>query len=147
MKSQASLQSKSFLATRVFLGLVFLYASIDKILYPTAFAEIVYDYRSLPDGLIYVTAAVLPWFELLLGLFLVLDIWLPGAALASSFLLMVFLAAIAYNMGRGLDISCGCFTSATESMTPAPMFYYLIRDGLLLALSLYLGCRILLERR
>jgi cobalt-zinc-cadmium efflux system protein len=146
MKSQARLQSKSIIVGRVFLGLLFLYASIDKILHPGAFAEIVYNYHILPDGLIYVAAVVLPWSELVLGLFLVLDLWLLGAALVSSALLAVFLAAIAFNMGRGLDVSCGCFASATESVTPTTMFYYLIRDGLLLTLSLYVGCGVLLRK-
>jgi uncharacterized membrane protein YphA (DoxX/SURF4 family) len=146
MNSPARRQSISILVARIFLGVLFLYASIDKILYPGAFAEIVYNYRLLPDGLIHVTAVVLPWVELLLGLFLILDLLLPGAVLVANALFMIFLVAIAFNVARGLDIACGCFTPATESLTPVPMFYYLSRDGLLLALSLYLGCLVSLRR-
>jgi uncharacterized membrane protein YphA (DoxX/SURF4 family) len=146
MKSPAHRQEVWILVARIFLGLLFVYASINKVLHPEAFAEIVYNYHILPDGMIHVTAVVLPWLELLSGLFLILDLWLPGAVFVSSALFMVFLAAIAFNMARGLDIDCGCFTPAAESQTPASMIYYLIRDSLLLILSLYLGSLVLLRR-
>ncbi|MGA8240229.1 MAG: MauE/DoxX family redox-associated membrane protein [Desulfobacterales bacterium] len=38
-----------FLALRLLLGTVFLYASYDKILHPQAFAQAVYNYQILPD--------------------------------------------------------------------------------------------------
>ena len=133
MKSPSRLQRVTIVVARVFLGVVFLCASIDKILYPEAFAEIVYNYRILPDAMTHVTAVVLPWLELLLGLFLILDLWLPGAVLVANALFIIFLAAIAFNVARGLDIDCGCFVSAGS---PAPMFYYLIRDAFLFLLSL-----------
>jgi uncharacterized membrane protein YphA (DoxX/SURF4 family) len=146
MKSPARRQRISILVVRIFLGVLFVYASINKILYPGAFAGIVYNYHILPDEMIHVTAVVLPWLELLLGLFLILDLWLPGAVLVANALLTVFLAAIAFNMARGLNIDCGCFTPAAESQTPAPMIYFVIRDSLLLISSLYLGCLVLLRR-
>ena len=84
MKSLTRLESTTILVARVFLGFLFLYASIEKILYPGAFVEIVYNYRILPDEMIHATAVVLPWLELLVGLFLILDIWLAGAVLARN---------------------------------------------------------------
>ena len=143
MKSPGRWQGISILVARVFLGLLFLYASIEKILYPRAFAEIVYNYLILPDGLIHLTAVVLPWIELLLGLFLILDLWLPGAVLVANALLMAFLAALALNIARGVDIDCGCFSSEGS---PAPMFYYLGRDAFFLLLSLFTGFLVLVTR-
>jgi uncharacterized membrane protein YphA (DoxX/SURF4 family) len=140
MKVPSRLQIVTIVVARGFLGFVFLYASIDKILYPEAFAEIVYNYRILPDGMIHVTAVVLPWLELLLGLFLILDLWLGGAVLVANALFMVFLAAIALNIARGLDIDCGCFSS---DGSPAPMFYYLGRDAFFFLLSLLTGFLVL----
>jgi uncharacterized membrane protein YphA (DoxX/SURF4 family) len=140
MKVPSRLQIVTIVVARGFLGFVFLYASIDKILYPEAFAEIVYNYRILPDGMIHVTAVVLPWLELLLGLFLILDLWLGGAVLVANALFMVFLAATALNIARGLDIDCGCFSS---DGSPAPMFYYLGRDAFFFLLSLLTGFLVL----
>jgi uncharacterized membrane protein YphA (DoxX/SURF4 family) len=74
----------SFIALRLFLGLVFVYASFDKILRPAAFAEIIYNYQILPEALINFTSIFLPWLELHLGLLLILGFWLPGAVLISN---------------------------------------------------------------
>jgi hypothetical protein len=87
-----------------------------------------------------VTAVVLPWLELLLGLFLILDLWLGGAVLVANVLFIVFLAAIALNIARGLDIECGCFSS---DGSPVSMFYYLGRDALFFLVSLFAGFLVL----
>ena len=49
------------ICARVILGAVFIYASIDKIRNPEAFAKAVYNYQILPDSLINLTAIALPW--------------------------------------------------------------------------------------
>lgn len=61
---------------RLILGGVFVFASFDKILHPASFAEAVYRYQILPDGLINLTAIVLPWLELIVGGFLILGFWI-----------------------------------------------------------------------
>lgn len=58
------------LCARLILGAIFVYASIDKILHPDAFAKAVYNYQILPHAFINPTAMVLPWLELILGIFL-----------------------------------------------------------------------------
>lgn len=144
MKSPSRLENTTILVARVFLGFLFLYASIEKILYPGVFAEIVYNYRILPDNMIHVAAVILPWLELLVGLFLILDIWLSGAILMANALFMAFLAAIAFNIARGLDIDCGCFSSEGS---PAPMLYYFGRDAFFFLLSLFTGFLVLIAER
>ena len=136
MKSFLAFRRLSMAGIRIFIGLLFLYASVDKILYPGAFAEVVYNYRILPDEMIHFTAVVLPWLELLLGLFLIFDLWLPGAVLLANALFMVFFASMAFNMARGLDIECGCFPQDGAS---ASLVYYLVRDGFFLFLSILAG--------
>ncbi len=78
------------LGARLILAGIFIYASLDKIAHPAAFAKDVYNYQILPDALINLTALVLPWLELFLGLCLLAGIWLPGAVLTVSGLLIVF---------------------------------------------------------
>lgn len=123
-------------ALRLLLGGIFLYASYDKILHPQAFTEAVYNYQILPDHLVNLTALVLPWLELLLGLCLIAGVWLPGTILISTGLLTIFVAALVFNQIRGLDIHCGCFSTET-SEGPAGILT-VIRDLFFWAISIYL---------
>jgi hypothetical protein len=118
-------------------GAVFIYASVDKILHPAAFADAVYNYLILPDFLLNLTAIILPWLELILGLFLIIGLFREGSVLIVTVLLVVFSGAMIFNLARGLDIHCGCFsTSAGEA--DASMLWSVIGDGLFLLPAFYL---------
>jgi cobalt-zinc-cadmium efflux system protein len=121
---------------RLILGAVFVLASVDKIIHPAAFAQATYNYQILPDALINLTAIILPWLELLLGILLISGLWLPGATVLVNLLLLAFFAALVFNVARGLNVHCGCFTTSTEG-TPATT-WYLIRDSVFLMLGCYL---------
>jgi len=124
------------LSARFILGGVFIYAGFDKILHPSAFAEVVYNYNILPDGLINLTAIVLPCMELVLGIFLIINFWMPGTVVMSSLILMTFIGALLFNMARGLNINCGCFsaTAVESSMN----ILTVLRDTSFLAIAVYL---------
>jgi predicted small integral membrane protein len=127
----------ALIAARLAMAGIFLYASVYKIAHPAAFVKDVFNYQILPDALINMTALVLPWLELLLGLCLLTGIWLPGAVLSVNGLLLAFLAAFGFNMARGLDVNCGCF--GTGSDVPAMSAgWYLLRDVLFFAVGLFL---------
>ncbi|HQR66233.1 MAG TPA: MauE/DoxX family redox-associated membrane protein [Thermoanaerobaculia bacterium] len=100
-----------WLTTRVqiALGLLFIAAALPKVADPPSFAHMIYNYRLLPGGLVNLSALVLPWFELLCGVALVLGIWSRTSAALVGLLLAVFVAAIAVNLARGNAIDCGCF--------------------------------------
>ena len=132
---------------RAILGGVFVYASIDKILYPAAFAEAVYNYQILPGELINVAAIILPWLELILGGFLIVGIWVPGSVFISNVLLIGFFGALLFNLARGLDIDCGCFSTSQQATGVHCMCLYVIRDGMFLMLSLYLFIQFFLGKR
>ncbi|SMC25711.1 cation diffusion facilitator family transporter [Desulfacinum hydrothermale DSM 13146] len=122
------------MAGRVFLGLVFLYASYDKILHPWDFAQVVFQYQILPEWAVNAVALVLPWMEAMVGVCLVTGVWAIGALLAADGLLTVFLAAVVFNWARGLDIDCGCFsTSGHGSGGLSSMAWTALRDAVLLA--------------
>ena len=124
------------LSARLILGGVFVYASIDKILHPAAFAEAVYNYQILPDELINLTAIVLPCLELVLGIFLIINCWIPGTVILCNLLLITFIGALLFNIARGLNINCGCFsTTAVESSMNV---LTVLRDTSFLAISGYL---------
>ena len=124
------------LLARFILGGVFIYAGFDKILHPSAFAQVVYNYKILPDPLINLTAIVLPCLELVLGIFLIIQFWMPGTVVISSLLLITFIGALTFNVARGLDVSCGCFsaTAVANSMN----ILTVLRDASFLAISVYL---------
>jgi uncharacterized membrane protein YphA (DoxX/SURF4 family) len=122
-----------FLATRIILGAIFVYASVDKILHPAAFAEAVYNYQILPDSLVNLTAIFLPWLELILGACLIAGIWMPATTLIANMLLVAFTAALLFNLARGLDIHCGCFSTDTE--VGASNTWYVLRDILFLGIG------------
>ena len=125
-----------FHVCRLLLGLVFVYASYDKILHPQAFALAVFNYLIVPDMAVNLIALILPWLELLLGLCLVFGVWLPGATIVGNGLLVFFLGALVFNQVRGLDIHCGCFS--TEVQEGAAGLGTVLRDLGFLAMSLYL---------
>ncbi len=126
------------LLSRLFLGGIFVYASYDKIIHPAPFAEIVYNYQILPDVLVNLVSLFLPWLELLVGLSLILGIWLPGAVLICNLLLLAFFSTLVFNMARGLDIDCGCFTVSVGPSSGGHMLWYLFRDGFFLFVGLFL---------
>jgi uncharacterized membrane protein YphA (DoxX/SURF4 family) len=128
-----------FRGLRLFLGAVFVYAAYDKILHPMDFARAVYNYQILPEILVNLVALVLPFLELLIGLCLILGVWLPGATVISSGLLVVFISALSFNLFRGLDVHCGCFS--TEGAGEGAGIFTVLRDVFFLVVSgcLFLG--------
>lgn len=133
------------LSTRFILGGVFVYASFDKILHPAAFAEAVYNYQILPDNLVNLTAIVLPCLELVLGIFLIINVWIPGTVVMCNLLLITFIGALLFNMARGLNINCGCFsTTAVESSMNV---LTVLRDTFFLTMAVYLLYAIFFHRK
>jgi len=126
------------LISRLVLGGMFAYASFEKILHPYDFAEVVYNYQILPDALINLTAILLPWLELFVGLLLISGLFLRGAAFTCNGLLAIFFLALAFNLARGLDIDCGCFTASAGPSSGRSMIIYLLRDGFFLAVGFFL---------
>ncbi|MFO7608535.1 MAG: MauE/DoxX family redox-associated membrane protein [Candidatus Krumholzibacteriia bacterium] len=118
---------------RLAVGGIFLYACLDKVQHPQAFAVDIFNYRLVPWALLHPWAHFLPVLEATAGLALVLGVARRGAALVLGGLTVVFIVAIATALLRGLDISCGCF--ATDS-GHAVGLDLLLRDVLLLVACL-----------
>ena len=136
LKALASIiaDKRIVLIFRVILGVIFIYASLDKIAHPEQFARIIYNYKILPPFLINVFAITLPWVELIAGLFLILGIFTESAAFLICLLLMVFVVAISINLFRGIDLNCGCFS--TDPAGKKEGANLLIKDFLFLFLGI-----------
>lgn len=98
------------LSARLLLGFVFVVASIDKLADPNAFAVSISYYRLVGEPVTLILATILPWVELLAGLFLLFGIMMRGSSLLLLLMLVLFTAGVISGIARGLDISCGCFT-------------------------------------
>jgi cobalt-zinc-cadmium efflux system protein len=121
------------LICRFAVGGVFIYASWDKLLHPSAFAEAINNYHLVPYPLLHLSAHLLPVMELLLGVALILGFWRRGAALLAGLLTLVFMAAITSALARNLDISCGCFNTDGGHSVGLDLLW---RDGILFLLCL-----------
>jgi len=119
---------------RIILGAIFIYASSEKILNPHQFAYAISNYKLLPLELINFFALFLPWLEAVVGIFLIFGLFEWVSLTIYNVLMIVFMAAIAISLARGLNIGCGCFTSDpnAEKMT----WLTLLRDSSILVLSL-----------
>lgn len=110
------LSNKYFqIVLRLIVGGVFVYASMDKLMNQEAFARAIYNYKFLPDVFINVFAIIMPYLELIAGIFLIFGIFQKGSSFIISFLLIIFLISLTQAYARGLDISCGCFSLETVS--------------------------------
>ncbi len=118
---------------RLVLGLLFLFASLDKIAHPSRFVTAVGNYQLLPDVLSYYSALFLPWLELFCGLFLIAGIFVKTSAGLIGLMLLVFLAALLSALFRGLNIDCGCFSGSTSVS-----LLRLLEDLVMLAMAIYL---------
>ena len=121
-------------AVRITLGIIFIYAAALKIADPVAFAGSVAAYRILPYFASYLTAAVLPFLELTCGLLLVCGYRVKGGALIIAGLNLLFMAALASAIVRGLDIDCGCFKQGGPKTSP---WLALARDACFLVMTAY----------
>ena len=100
---------------RILLGLMFIYASLDKIAHPEEFAKQIGYYKVLPFGVENILGIVLPWTELIIGICLIAGLLVDGATLLSIIMMLVFILAISQAILRGIDITCGCFKVSADS--------------------------------
>jgi uncharacterized membrane protein YphA (DoxX/SURF4 family) len=120
---------------RWYLGVLFVGAAWHKILVPHSFAVDVATYGILPLGLVNLMAITLPWIEIVAGIMLLIGFRSRTAALLVAGMMLVFIAALAIALARGLDMSCGCFASQGAAEDPIS-WLTVMRDLAWLALSL-----------
>jgi uncharacterized membrane protein YphA (DoxX/SURF4 family) len=120
---------------RIVVGGVFIAASVHKIADPASFSLSIFRYQLVPHGAVNLLAIFLPWVELVAGIAVIAAPRLRlGAALLILGMLAVFTAGIAGALYRGIDISCGCFTSNPKSGHVG--WLSLLRNTVLFALGL-----------
>lgn len=131
------------LVLRTVLGAIFVYAGYVKLRDPwQLFAAGIASYEILPMWAVRITAQTLPWFEVLIGLLLMVGRWLRTSTVATSFLLLVFFSSMVRAFAQGKEINCGCF-GPNELIS----VWTLLRDGSMLAGALFLTFMAFRNRR
>src|SRR5438270_13814164 len=105
------------LLVAVIIGGLFVYAGAVKVIDPAAFARDIDNYKMLPWHPAVWAALYLPWLEILCGLALITRVLFRGAVFIVTALMTIFLVAGVVAKARGLDITCGCFGHASQSLS------------------------------
>ena len=130
------------LPIRVVLGGVFMYAASNKLMGIQSFAEAIKGFRILDaqihPELIIMAAFVIPWFELLAGLMLVLGLRTRSAAMGIGLLLLVFIAGLLHVINSGIDADCSCFGDQNLLCGASVGWCQVIRNLILLVPASYL---------
>jgi len=133
------------LVLRVFVGGFFVYASMSKIPYPAQFAEAVANYSLVPYSILNLGAVILPWIELLSGLFLIIGFMSRASAILIGLMLIMFDLMVLINMYWGAPITCGCYDTVGE-----PIGWRKIIENavmLIFIIQIYFYDRLLIFRR
>jgi len=120
---------------RIILGGVFIYASIDKIAFPENFANIIRGYNLIPESFVGLSAFVLPWIELIIGIMLVIGLFIKESSIIITSLLSIFLFAIIIQVTKGPIEDCGCF-GKMPFFSSSNSYFLILRNLILISLSI-----------
>ena len=121
------------LGFRLYLGGIFVYASVYKIGHAAEFAETVASYQIVPALAVVTVALVLPWLELICGALLLAGVRVRTVSAMLGALLLMFCFAVTLNLVLETPIDCGCFSSMEEPMT----WMTLLRDLVWLGMAVH----------
>lgn len=131
--------SYTTLLSRLVLGGVFLFAGVSKALDPGSLAASIRSYGlGLPEWFVSLSAYSLPYLEILLGLYLLAGLFTKPSVWATNALMILFIAALAQGVARGLEIDCGCFGTVAGNEAGS-LWLDALRDVGLLALGLHVA--------
>jgi uncharacterized membrane protein YphA (DoxX/SURF4 family) len=97
------------------------------------------SYELLPIPIANFLGLTLPFFEVVIGLLLILGAATRAVAALGGFTMFIFIIAIAQAWARGLNIDCGCFGGG-GTVDPGQTRYLqeILRDAGLVAMALFL---------
>jgi len=99
------------LLARLYIGGVFIMASLYKIWEPYDFALSVATYQMAPLWTINIFVIILPWLELITGILIIIGLWTKESAFLISCMMVMFLVSLSFALSKDLQMSCGCFAS------------------------------------
>ncbi|MGC2130289.1 MAG: MauE/DoxX family redox-associated membrane protein [Candidatus Aquilonibacter sp.] len=121
---------------RVLLGALLVWAGAAKIGHSEALAGAIAGFRLLPPSLVAPLAVILPFFEVLLGLYLIAGLFTRIAAAVAGAQFLIYAAAIASAVLRGIPANCGCFGPGDAAVADWPHVGF---DLALAAIALFIA--------
>jgi uncharacterized membrane protein YphA (DoxX/SURF4 family) len=121
------------LMLRLYLGGLFVYASLNKINFPAEFSDHIAAYLIVPHWLVNPMAVFLPWIEFVSGICLITGIRVRACAAVISTLMVIFTVALIVVIIRETPIDCGCFKNVGDPVT----WTTVIRDLVWLAMGIH----------
>jgi putative oxidoreductase len=121
---------------RVLLGALLVWAGAAKIGHPEALAVAIAGFRLLPPGLVAPLAVILPFFEVLLGLYLVVGLFTRVVAAVAAAQFVIYAMAIASAVLRDIPANCGCFGPGDTAVADWPHVAF---DLVLAAVALFIA--------
>ena len=130
---------------RLALGYIFIYASIDKIIDPISFSNVIDNYHITPIILNNLFALFIPWLEFIIGICLIFNIKVHGASFLSIILLLWFIFILTQAIFRGINVECGCFDLNISDLDDLELRKNMIKrifeDIVFLGISLYVNIK------
>ncbi|MGC8484653.1 MAG: MauE/DoxX family redox-associated membrane protein [Candidatus Baltobacteraceae bacterium] len=105
---------------RIALGLLLAISGALKVGHAVELASAIAAFRLLPAAAIAPVAVALPFFEIFVGLYLILGLLTRWAALMAMLQFVLYGTAVASAVLRGLALNCGCFGPADRATTDWP---------------------------
>lgn len=99
---------------RLLLGVIFIQFALSKIMRPAVFALNVVEYQMMPAWGVNLWSLILPWGELLAGLFLILGIRTRTAAIFIGGMNVIFIVGLVNAILNQYPINCGCVGEVGE---------------------------------
>ena len=128
---------------RLILGYIFISASIDKIIDPISFSNIIDNYHITPILLNNLFALFIPVLEFVIGVCLIFNLKINGASFLSIVLLIWFIFILLQALYRGINIDCGCFDLNSSNLDDAELRKNMVKrifeDIVFLGISLYIN--------
>jgi uncharacterized membrane protein YphA (DoxX/SURF4 family) len=116
------------LVVRVVVGAILVAAGALKVGQAASLAAAIAGFRLLPATIAGPLAIGLPYFELLVGAYLVFGLFTRGAAVVAAVQFVLYAAAIASAVVRHIPANCGCFGPADSAVADWP---HVVVDGCL----------------
>ncbi len=125
------------LASRLVVGVVWIWAGLIKLPDPQASVTAVRAYQLLPASAADAVGRALPMVEVVVGVCLVVGLLTRISAAVSALLQVAFIIGIASVWSRGISINCGCFGDGGVDPNAISKYpWEIARDVGLLAASL-----------
>ena len=86
--------------SRIILGVIFIYASYDKIIDPISFANSITQYHISPVQLNNLAALIIPWLEFVIGICLLFGFFIQGASSLTIVLILWFIFILSQALAR-----------------------------------------------